>query len=104
MSGYCKATTFERGWPRKCSNNAVGDHGMCRVHSPEAVARRRVKQDERDKIQAMNIQRQIAKARFASHARTFYDALKKIADGDNDPRALAYFTIEGKAPPTEPAP
>jgi hypothetical protein len=99
MTLYCKETTFDRGWPRKCSNKAVGDHGMCRVHSPEAVARRRAKADERDAKARVEWDRRRAEDRFKSHAHAFYDALKVIAEGHNNPMMLAKQVIEGKAPP-----
>lgn len=98
--GACKATVFERGWPHKCGNNAIGSHGKCRVHSPEAVAAREAKANERAEADRAKWQRKFAEDKFNAHARSFYDALKAIADGDNNARQLARDVISGKTPPT----
>lgn len=86
------------GYP--CSRKAVGPHGFCGVHSPEAVARRKLKSVELYAEQRRQDEARYAADRFRRYAHDFYEALKKIADGHDDPMLLAHLTIKDKAPPT----
>jgi hypothetical protein len=91
VSEFCAARTqgeppWYRGSP--CGRKAVRD-GFCNIHHPEKVKARREKAAAE------------AKARWdAKQARSpwavanrYREALRKIADGHNDPRTLAKETL-----------
>lgn len=83
----CEEVTFYIGrWPKnkQCDRKrGYGpDQAYCKQHDPAAVEKRRGAADARYR-DAQN------KRRYELYGRTFFDALKKIADGHNDPRTLA---------------
>ena len=99
--GKCSKRVYDRhvwsGYP--CGRKAVGSHGLCGIHSPEAEARRKQKSDAYYAEQRQQSDARAAAEKFRRHSRSFYDALKLIVDGHNDPRTVARKAIEGKAPP-----
>lgn len=58
------------------------DEAYCRQHDPAAVEERRRASDER-------FTKEMNQRRVQLHGRTFYEALKQIAEGHNDARGLA---------------
>ena len=63
------------------------DEAYCKQHDPAA------KEARNKKSEAVWNER-YNKERYSIHGRNFFDALKKIADGHNDPRALAKEVIK----------
>jgi hypothetical protein len=87
MSEYCVARTrgdapWYRGGP--CSRKAVRD-GYCNIHHPEKTEARRKK--AADEAQARYAAK-VAQSPWTLVTR-YRDALRKIADGDNDARSVA---------------
>lgn len=62
------------------------DGAYCKQHDPAAVAEREAKSKKK-------YDEQWHRRRLELGGRRFYEALRKIADGHNDPRALAQETI-----------
>lgn len=97
--GYSVAMTLRSGKPR-CRVAVHGGQGMgfhqcnkpghveaegvwvCRIHDPEAQA-------SRDRAASEKYEAEDRKRRIEWSARRFMAALQQIADGHNDPRALA---------------
>lgn len=68
--------------------NGYGPGGLyCKQHDPAAVAARRAESDARYEAQWQE-------HRYQIHGKTFFDALKKIAEGHNDARGLARDIID----------
>lgn len=63
------------------------DKAYCKQHDPEAVRARRKALDAK-------YNEQHNKDRYRRYGPTFYNALKKIADGHNDARGLAKETLD----------
>ena len=87
----CEQVRDQERWPRyhRCRfKAAVTREGKpyCRVHDPK-LREIKVKERQRDWNTKQN------QERFKWHGRTFYNALKQIAEGHNDPGALARETI-----------
>lgn len=84
-------TPNERGpIPHQCyRKRGYGpEQAYCSVHDPERVAKKRAERDARER-EAM------AKRRIEWEGHRMFAALCQIADGDNDPRAIAAKAIEG---------
>lgn len=64
-----------------------GKPTTCKVHSEAAIAARRAKQEDAQRVSSHMFWLQ-------KYGATFFDALKEIADGHNDPRALAAAKIK----------
>lgn len=63
------------------------DKAYCKQHDPEAVKARREASEAKYNAE-------FNKRRYQWHGRKFFDVLKIIADGHNDPRTLARETID----------
>ncbi len=63
------------------------DKAYCKQHDPEAVKARRAASDAKYNAE-------FNKRRYEWHGRKFFDVLKQIVDGHNDPRTLARETID----------
>jgi len=68
---YCKASVYERGWPRSC-NAKVWKDGRCKRHHPDTIAVRVAKRD----------------AKWAAEAEARRVAME--ARKENERRAAAY--------------
>lgn len=78
----------ENGWPRyyQCSRKHLDGEQFCKMHMPDAIAERQRKSDARSK-EAWN------KRMMEVYGHLFFEALRKIADGDNNPRETAREVI-----------
>lgn len=86
----CELVSDSNGWRyHQCSRKrGYGpEKAYCKQHDPEAVKARREASDAKYNAQ-------INKLRYEWHGRKFFDVLKIIADGHNDPRTLARETID----------
>lgn len=86
----CVATVKGAGWHYcQCSKKrGYGpDEAYCKQHDPAVIEARVQKKLER-------YHQRWNQERYKIHGPTFYAALKKIADGHNDPRTLAKEIIE----------
>ncbi len=80
--------TYMSGWPyyHQCMRKHVAGGLYCKQHDPAAIEARRKKSDAEGEA-AWN-------ARMIEHgSQEFFAALKKIADGDNNPRETAASAI-----------
>ena len=91
MNEKCKETVYDPrdSWSRgqRCSRKA-GESGYCKQHDPVNVAERA--RLSREKYDAEWAERR----RKAAIPAMLRDALHQIANGHNDPRALALETLE----------
>ena len=79
---------YVSNWPhtKQCSRAAkVGDY--CKQHDPCTVAKRRAKADAKYEAAWQVRRKEIRGPKM-------FEALKEIADGHNNPRLLAWETIE----------
>jgi hypothetical protein len=96
----CQAEVWETRWPRpyQCQRKAVVDGKWCKQHDPAAIEARKKAADARSDAEWQ-------KRRIEIHGKCFYETLKQIAEGHNDPRALAQEMLDqfdGKpTPPKE---
>lgn len=94
VDGRCieEVTYYTGRWPnhKQCSRKASVDGAWCKQHAPHIVSAK--KEDENKRIKA-SIRADRHDYFFKSHGKEFYDALKKIADGHNNARALAVVTL-----------
>lgn len=81
-----EVTRYIGNWPSSGQCVRKRGHGpgeqYCKQHDPEAVAARRAEADAK-------ATKDFNARRFQYHGRTFYNALKQIAEGHNDARGLA---------------
>lgn len=82
----------------QCGNKAKPGGRWCGVHSDEAIARRRAKRVADDEARQRESRRAIREweeeqRAIEQHPRLLA-AMQRIADGHNDPRALARETLE----------
>ena len=88
--GKCQQEVYvsEGGWPRyyQCSRRPLAGTQHCKQHQPDAIEARRAEADKRH-------QKAWRKRMMEFAGPTFFDALKKIADGDNNPRETAREAI-----------
>lgn len=85
----CKEVRESNGWHYYQCTRKRGygpDEAYCKTHDPAAVAAR-----EKASLEKYNEERR--KERFRFYGKTFFDALKEIADGHNDARGLAQEII-----------
>lgn len=82
------------GWPSfgQCSRAAVDGTDYCKQHQPEAVAAREAESREREEAAFRHRMKQV-------NGPYYHSVLRQIADGHNDPRALAIEAV-GKPEPT----
>lgn len=79
----------------------IGRLGYCHIHHPDAVKARGEKRDANTKKYLDGVYRKVAYAEFSAKA---IAALREIAAGHNDPRALASSLLEpfdAKYPPKQ---
>ena len=73
----------------QCTRKPVDGRRYCRTHDPEAVTARLKAADERYREKLAKEKRR----NMAWHGAPFIAALRQIAKGHNDPRALAEETL-----------
>lgn len=80
----CAETVWDNHLSHQCRRkNGHGHMGLyCKQHDPEFVK-------ERDEERRQRADREWQERRKQIHGKTFYDALKTIADGHNDARGFA---------------
>ena len=88
-------STYVGSWPHhhQCTRKHLPDSPFCKQHLPKNVEARLKTANERGAI--------AWRARMIEfYGKRFYDALKKIAAGDNDPRSTAIEALSVlKEPP-----
>ena len=91
----CCATTRQGGWSRYgCTREAQAGSKFCFQHDPvnikkkqdERHAKRKRESEARERIRQINAANQDRANRYRKESEA---ALRKIAEGDNDPRRLA---------------
>ncbi len=83
-----EVTFYQSNWPnhKQCDRKHLPGSQFCKQHDPAAIAARRAESDKRGEIAWL-------KRRKEFRAEQFFDALKRIADGDNNPRETAREAI-----------
>ena len=91
LARCCEEVWSNERWPRATQCSRKRGHGpdgaYCKQHDPEAVKARQAASDAKYNAE-------FNKRRYELHGRKFFDVLKVIADGHNDPRTLARETID----------
>lgn len=91
---YCKEQVWmDTRWPRRrqCARKAVRD-GYCNQHHPDSVK-------ERQKTINEKFERQWQRRRKELAGPSWFEVLKLIAEGHDDPRALAADAIKDYGDP-----
>lgn len=89
----CCAVVMRGFIPSQCSRKrGHGPYGAyCKQHDPEAIAARREAQQAKFKAEREHNARVWF---YRAHGQECYNTLKRIADGHNDPRALAQEVLD----------
>lgn len=94
VAGRCKAEVsyYIGNWPhyKQCENKAKPD-GYCGTHNPEKVEAREAASRKRGDDR---FRKEVFASCYGHYGRMMAEALAKIRDGDNDPRATARAALE----------
>lgn len=97
----CQETVWTGFWSGQCQNRATTENGFCKTHDPDIVKKKRAARDAKFNAEWEKQTKQWAREEAMSQYRQacaaavpgFIFALTEIANGHNDPRALARETL-----------
>lgn len=99
LTRCCEAIWTKERWSRQLQCGRKRGHGpdqaFCKQHDPSVVSARKAEMKKR--ADAAWLAR-----RYEIHGKSFFETLKKIADGHNDARGLAQEAIRSFIPTRSP--